>query len=107
MLKMLSPTLSKDVPTWVAYNSLVGIKSPITSVTMLPVINGSPTDWENLYSAMKEAEKLRQCIFEGGKTTISVDLQLYIKAIRLQERPDVIDGFVFRMGELHIVFLRS
>ena len=59
-MKTLSPTLGKIVPTWAAYNSLIGKEKPLTSVAMLPVINGSPTDWENLYAAIKEAEKLRK-----------------------------------------------
>ena len=72
---------------------------------MLPIINGSPTEWENLYASIKEDEKLRKKIFKAGKTIISFDLQLYIKTIRLQERNDIIkDSFVFRMGELHVVF---
>ena len=71
---------------------------------MLPVKNGSLTDWENLYSAIKDAEKLRKKVYKDGKTIISFDLQLYIKAIRLQEKDDVKDAFVFRMGELHVVF---
>ena len=71
---------------------------------MLPVINGSPTEWQNLYTVIKEAEKLRQCVWSDEKTVISFDLQLYIKAIHLQQKPDIRDNFVFRMGELHVVF---
>ncbi|XP_066919527.1 uncharacterized protein [Clytia hemisphaerica] len=104
VLKMLSPTLGKAVPTWAAYNSLVSKGKAITTVSMLPIINGSPTDWNNLYTAIKEAEKVRKRIYKNGKTIISFDLQLYIKAIRLQERVDIDNFFVFRIGELHVVF---
>ena len=31
-------------------------------------------------------------------------MQLYIKAVMLQQRPDIQSGFVFRMGELHVMF---
>ena len=31
-------------------------------------------------------------------------MQLYIKAVMLQQRPDIRSGFVFSMGELHVVF---
>ena len=31
-------------------------------------------------------------------------MQLYIKAVILQQRPDIQSGFVFRMGELHVMF---
>ena len=104
LLKTLSPALGKMVPTWAAYNSLMGQKKPLTNVAMLPIINGSPTEWENLYTSIKEDEKLRRKIFKDDKTIISFDLQLYIKAIWLQERNDIKDSFVFRMGELHVVF---
>lgn len=104
LLKSLYPTLSKDVPTWAAYNSLLGNAAPITTVTMLPVINGSPTEWENLYTAIKDAKNVSNILFPDGKTIISFDLQLYIKAVKLQVKPDVKAGYVFRMGELHVVF---
>ena len=105
MLKTLSPPLIDNVPTWAAYNSLLAAM-PVTSTTvsMLPIINGSPTEWENLYAGMKEAEKIRKEIYKDGKTIISFDLQLYIKAIMLQQKPDIERGFVFRIGELHVVF---
>ena len=46
---------------------------------------------------MKDSETL-------NKTVISFDLQLYAKAIRLQVKPDIRDSYVFRIGELHVVF---
>ena len=78
---------------------LDGKKKPLTNLAMLPIINGSPTEWENLYASAKEAEKLRRKIFKDGKTIISFDLQLYVNAIWLEERNDIKDLFVFRMGE--------
>ena len=83
---------------------MIGQKKSLANAVMLPIINGSPTEWENLYASIKEDEKLRKKIFKAGKTIISFDLQLYIKTIRLQERNDIKDSFVFRMGELHVVF---
>ena len=104
VLNSLSSSLSRKVPTWAAFNSLLASTTVTTTVAMLPVSNGSPTIWENLYTAMKEAEKIRKHIYNDGKTIISFDLQLYIKAIMLHQRPDIQSGFVFRMGELHVVF---
>ena len=103
LLKTLSPALGKMVPTWAAYKSLMGQKKALTNVAMLPIINGSPTERENLYVSIKEAEKLRRKIFNDGKTIISFDLQLYINTIWLQERNDIKDSFVFQMGELQVV----
>ena len=104
LIKSLSPSLSKIVPLWAACNSLVGNVSTLTSVALLPVLNGSPTEWENIYTAIKETQDLSKNIYPEGKTIISFDLQLYIKAIRLQVRPEIKAGFVFRMDELHVVF---
>ena len=70
---------------------------------MLPVSNGSPTIWENLYIAMKEVEEIRKQIYKDGKTIISFALQLNIKAMMLQQGTDVQCGFVFRKGELHAI----
>ena len=49
LLKLLSPTLKRNVPTWTSYISLIGTSHAIATVSMLPVVNGNPTDWENLY----------------------------------------------------------
>ena len=37
------------------------------------------------------------------KTIITLDLQLYAKALHLQGRNEITNNFVFRPGELHIV----
>ena len=104
LVKSPSPSLSKNVSLWAAYNSLARNVSTLTSVALLPVINGRPTMWQNIYKAIKEAQDLSKKIYPEGKTIISFDLQLHIKAIRPQIRPEIKAGFVFRMGELHVVF---
>ena len=53
---------------------------------MLPVVNGSQTNWNNLYAVLKEAEKLWELVYCNGKRIITFDLQLYIEAMRLQDR---------------------
>ena len=76
-------------------SSLIGNLRPLTFAAMLPVTNASPTELQNLYTAIKEAEKLRQGVWSDGKAVISFDLESCIKAIRLQQKPDVRDNFVF------------
>ena len=76
LLKTLFLTLRSRVLTWAAYNSLIGNLHPLTCAAMLPVINGSPTEWQNLNTAVKEAEKLGQWAWSDGKTVISFDQQL-------------------------------
>ena len=104
VLKTLSPSLSAKVPTWAAYNALLTSAPVTTTVSMLPIINGSPTLWENLYTAMKEAEKIRKHIYQDGKTIISFDLQLYIKTIMLQQRPEYPKWFLYLEWESCMLF---
>ena len=75
---MLSSSLSLDVPTLAAYHSLLKSKPVMKTAAMLPIISGSPTSWEHLYNVLKEAEKVKNHIFKGGNTIISLALQLYI-----------------------------
>ena len=104
LMKTLSPTLSKDVPTWATYNSLLRKKPTRTAGMMLPVTNSSSTNWNNLYGALEEADKLRESVYCDGKMIVTFDLQLYIKAVQLHEKVDIKSNFVFRMGKLHVVF---
>ena len=104
LLKSFSVQSGEEIPTWTAYNSLLTSEKPKTTVQQLPIIHGSPTAWENLYCAIKETEKLKNRIHCDGKTIVSFDLQLYAKALRLQVKPDIRNNYVFRMGELHVVF---
>ena len=71
---------------------------------MLPVTNGSQTNWDNPYTALKEADELRQLVYCDGKMIATFDLQLYIKVIQLQKKVGTKSNFVFRMGGLHVVF---
>ena len=93
-----------EVPTWAAYNSVIGKSNPLTLVSTLPIINGSPTEWDNLYTAIRMANDLSKKLLPEQKTIISFDLQLYAKAVLLQANPEIRNNFVFRMGELHAVF---
>ena len=63
LLKTRYQTLSKKVPTWASYGSLLSEKTPETAAMMLPVINGSATNGDNLCNALKEAEKLQESMY--------------------------------------------
>ena len=43
---------------------------------MVPIINGTQKGREHLYTAPKEAEKIKNRIFKDEQTIISFDLQL-------------------------------
>ena len=57
---MVSNELSSLVPTWAAYNSLITERKDKTIVQQLPILNGCPTCWENIYRAMKDSGKLNK-----------------------------------------------
>ena len=59
----------------------------------MPLYPGSPTDWTNLYSAVKMAQGINVAV-TGNKKTITSDLQLYLKAMQLREKNDMKNLFV-------------
>ena len=92
-MKALRTDSQMNVPTWAAYNSMLVKANSLTLVSTLPIINGSPTEWDNLYTAIRVAENLRKELVPEQKTIISFDLQLYAKAILLQANPDIRNNF--------------
>ena len=67
-------------------------------------MQGSPTDWSYLYTAFKSAQNLNATVSSAEKTIVSLDLQHYSKCIQLQSNLEISEQFIFRMGELQIVF---
>ena len=57
---MVSNELSSLVPTWGAYNLLITERKNKTIVQQLPILNGCPTCWKNIYRAMKDSKKLNK-----------------------------------------------
>ena len=70
----------------------------------LLVLQGSPMDWSYLYTALKSAQKVKATVSSAEKTIVSINLQLYSKCVQLQSNLEIKEPFIFRMGELHIVF---
>ena len=83
---------------------LHGDSKSVTNICTLPLISGSPTDWSNLRSALKVTEDMLNFVTENQKAIVSLDLQLYSKCIQLQEQDEINRNYIFRMGELHVVF---
>ena len=96
--------LAKNIPTWSGYNSILADEKPTNTHCILPIIQGTSTDWLNLYSAIPASAKLNVNIGQSSKTIISPDLLLYIKCIQLQSIGNINQNFIFCMGELHTVF---
>ena len=91
-------------PPWAAYNSLITNVLLVTIYCVLPLYPAPPTDWSNLYTALKSCQNIAAVTYPGGKTIVSLDLQLYSKAIQQQSRDEINRNFVFHPSELHIVF---
>lgn len=70
----------------------------------MPLYPGSPTDWSNLYTSLKLAQGINTYVTGNKQTIITLDLQLYSKAMQLREKGEIRENFIFRLGELHIVF---
>ena len=97
--KSICPKSTHKIPTWTAYNSLLTDARSKTTVQQLPTVNGRLTNCENLLCAIQEAGKVKNVIQSTGKTIISFNLQLYVKAFRLHVKLDIKNDFVFLMGE--------
>ena len=80
-MKALNNDLAENIPTRSAYNSTLADKKPTNTHCILPIIQGTPTDWSNLYSIIAASSKLNVNIGQSSKTIISRDLQLYMKCI--------------------------
>ena len=104
LMKTLNNDLAENIPTWSAYNSILADKKPTNTHCILPIIQGTPTDWSNLYSATAASAKLNVNIGQSSKTILSRDLQLYMKCIQLQSISNINQNFIFRMGQLHAIF---
>lgn len=93
-----------QIPTWSAHNSISTSSETISSKFVTPILYGSPTDWSNLYTALKLVQGINVTTTTNHKTIVSLDLQLYSKCIQLQDNDTIRDQFIFRLGELHILF---
>ena len=78
-----------NISIWAAYNSLISIVVAITIISPLP-----------LYSAPSAITGIYHFI----KTVISLDLQLYDKALQLQSRNEIACNFAFRPQETCISY---
>ena len=83
------------LPTWAAFNSLVTDSVDVSICQGMPLYPGSPTDWTNLYSALKMAQGINVAVTGNKKTIITLDLQLYSKAMQLREKNDINEEFIF------------
>ena len=70
----------------------------------MPLYANIPTDFSNLYHSLKLAQGINVAVSVTGKTIATLDLQLYSKCMQMRENEEIKKNFIFRHGELHIVF---
>lgn len=93
--------------TWGAFNSLLCFTDSKTNVALVPpLIRSPPTDYGTLYTGLMRANNITTCVMGSGSiTVVTLDLQLYDMAMKMwTEREDIRKQFLFRPGELHVVF---
>ena len=93
-----------QLPTWRAFNSLLSDTPTVTVSQGLSIYPDSPTDWGNLYTALKIVQGINLSVSGNNKTTVTLDLQLYSKCMQMREKNEIKENFIFRLGELTIVF---
>lgn len=104
LCQVIEDEMTGSLPTWAAYNSLLMDKEQPTICQGLPLYPSSPTDWSTLYTSLKVVQGLNVVATGSRRTIITLDLQLYSKCIQLREDNAIKQNFIFRLGELHIVF---
>lgn len=63
-------------PLWAATNSLCEESLPLNTYHTIPVIQGSPTEWGNLYTALKIVQGINVSHTPNHKTIVTLDLRL-------------------------------
>ena len=79
LMKTLCTQSVNEVPTWSAYKSLINEAHVKTTYCALPLLQGNPTDWSYLCTALKSAQNLNATVSSSEETIVSLDLQLYSK----------------------------
>ena len=105
-MKCIEKTSIDNHKTWTGFNSMFTKAHSITNINALPLYPSPPTDFSNLYQALKIRQNFSTAAAPRRKTIITLDSQLYAKALQLQGRNEIANNFpllVFRPGELHIV----
>ena len=95
-----------NIPSSSGYQALIQEKPKFTTnIAPLPIIPHPVSDWGTIYTALKLAQGISvEVIGPHRKTTITLDLALYEKAVQLTgSRPDLQNKFNLRLGELHVV----
>lgn len=102
---------ASDIPSCSGYNYLLCSSSSNqikrSNTLLLPLITGPAADYSTIYTALKQSQNITTwCLGPGQKTVISLDLDLYARALQLCEGNGELRGkYILRLGELHVVIV--
>ena len=97
------PRQSK-IPVWSAYSSLLGKAMPVTRVHAFPLIAAPAREWNTLLTVLMQAQTINVKVAgQRRKTTILLDMGLYMPAKKLQLARHNLSNIILRPGELHVV----
>ena len=93
--------------TWVAFNSLSATEkaSKTNHCVIGPLMRSPPTSPQTLYTALCLTQKINVSVVGiHRRTVITLDLDLYERAVKIRGNTGHRNSWVSRMGELHIMF---
>ena len=93
----------QKIPSWSAFNTMVSCEAlSTTEVGYCPMINGTSTDYNTVYTVMKQVQQMMSSIGQEY-SVVTFDLAIYMKAKEIQWcHPEEFDDTVIRMGGFHI-----
>ena len=71
LMKTLCTQSVNEVPTWSAYKSLINEAHVKTTYCALPLLQGNPTDWSYLCTALKSARNLNATVSSSEETIVN------------------------------------
>ena len=84
MLQVVDVSQMCQLSTWNIFNSLLTKTPSITLCETLPLSPISPTNWTELYTALRQAQGTNMKVSPNEKTIVTLDLQLCAKCMELR-----------------------
>ena len=97
---------NKRIDTWNAFNSLL-VQPPVRTNhgVVAPLLRSPPTSPQTLYTALCLAQKINlRVLGDGRSTVITLNLDLYERAVKIRANRWNKGKLILRLGELHIMF---
>ena len=90
--------------TWAAFNSLSATEK-VSKTNRGVIIRSPPTSSQTLYTALCSAQKINVSVVGiHRRTVITLDLDLYERAVKIRGNTGHRNSWVVTMGEWHIMF---